>query len=71
MPRRRVEVEQTVAQFKLALAKASAVVQVLRLAVEELEHNDDEHQVANVVTFATNFTVRQLADAHRAISGTP
>jgi hypothetical protein len=67
MPRRRVEVEQ----FKVALAKASAVVQVLRLAVEELEHQEDDHVASNVVTFATNFVVRQAGDIHRVISGTP
>jgi hypothetical protein len=58
-------------KFRLALAKASAVVQVLRIAVDELEHQQDDRIAGNVVVFATNFAVRQLADAHRAISGTP
>jgi hypothetical protein len=67
MPRRRVEVEQ----FKIALAKASAVVQVLRLAVEELERCEDDRIAANVTTFATNFSVRQLSDAQRSLTGIP
>jgi hypothetical protein len=61
----------TLQQFKTALAKAEAVCVVLRLAVDELETQDDERILANVTTFATNFTVRQAADIHRAVSGTP
>lgn len=61
----------TLEQFRTALAKASAVVQVLEIAVAELETQEDEHTLANVVTFATNFSVRQAASIHTTLSGTP
>ena len=66
----RGERDKTIEQFRLALAKASAIQQVLRLAVEELEHCDD-HTASNVTTFATNFTVRQAGDISRAVTGIP
>ena len=62
---------RTVEQMRLALAKVSAVQQVLEIAVAELETTTDEQIARNVATFATNFSVRQLADAHRALTGTP
>lgn len=62
---------RTVEQMRLALAKAAAVQQVLRLAIDELETTTDDHIASNVVTFATNFTVRQAADISRAVTGMP
>ena len=62
---------RTVEQMRLALAKVSAVQQVLEIAVAELETCQDERVAENVRVFATNFSVRQLADAHRALTGTP
>lgn len=63
--------DATLQQFKTALAKAEAVVQVLEIAVTDIELNDDDQQVRNVVTFATNFCVRQCGDVTRSLTGIP